>query len=106
MPFLIASSILTFVAATILTFVFSTFEEPTLINSPLSRTLRSLTCVARGSSPTSSKKIVPPSATSKYPLLLAVAPVNAPFSWPNNSESIVPSGIAPQLTAIYFECFL
>ena len=56
---------LTLVAATILTFVFSTFEDPTLINSPLSKTLKSLTCVASGSSPTSSKKIVPPSATSK-----------------------------------------
>ncbi|GIS00220.1 MAG: hypothetical protein CM15mP102_10400 [Flavobacteriales bacterium] len=51
-----ASSMLTLVAATILTFVFSTFEDPTLINSPLSKTLKSLTCVASGSSPTSSKK--------------------------------------------------
>ena len=59
-----------------------------------------------GSSPTSSKKIVPPSATSKYPFLELAAPVKAPFSCPNNSESMVPSGIAPQLTAIYLLCFL
>ena len=106
MPELIASSMLIFVAATILTFVFSTFDEPTFMYSPLSRILSNLTWVERGSSPTSSKKIVPPSATSKYPLLLLVAPVKAPFSCPNSSESIVPSGIAPQLTAIYFACFL
>lgn len=33
-----------------------------------------------------------------------MAPVNEPFSCPKSSESIVPSGIAPQLTAIYLEC--
>lgn len=27
-----------------------------------------------------------------------------PFSCPNNSESIVPSGMAPQFTAIYLLC--
>lgn len=32
------------------------------------------------------------SATSKYPFRSASAPVNEPFSCPNNSESIVPSG--------------
>jgi len=36
--------------------------------------------VVKGNSPTSSKNIVPPSATSKYPFLVEVAPVKAPFS--------------------------
>ena len=40
------------VAAIILTSVFLTLEAPTLMNSPVSRTLRSLTCVGRGSSAT------------------------------------------------------
>ena len=89
-----------FVAAITLTFVLIGVEEPTFINSPLSNTLNNRTWVDRGSSATSSKKIVPPSATSKYPFLLSCAPVKDPFSWPNNSLSIVPSGIAPQFTAI------
>ena len=33
------------------------------------------------------------------PGLSATAPVNAPFLWPNSSDSISSSGIAPQLTA-------
>ena len=45
-----------------------------------SKTLNNLTWVVKGNSPTSSKKIVPPSATSKYPARVWVAPVNAPFS--------------------------
>ena len=43
---------------------------------------------------------MPPSASSKYPLRASTAPVKEPFSWPNSSESIVPSGIAAQLTGI------
>ena len=31
-------------------------------------------------------------------------PMKAPFTCPNNSESIVPSGIAPQFTAMYLLC--
>ena len=60
-----ASNILTFVAATILTSVFWTLLEPTFINSPFSKTLSNRTWVVSGNSPTSSKNIVPPSATSK-----------------------------------------
>ena len=55
----------TLVAATILTSVFSALDEPTLMNSPVSKTRNKRTCVANGSSPTSSRKMVPPSATSK-----------------------------------------
>ena len=61
-------------------------------------------CVDCGNSATSSKKMVPPFATSKYPLRASCAPVNEPFSCPNNSESIVPSGIAPQFTAMNEPC--
>ena len=43
-----ASCMFMFVAATILTSVFSVLEDPTFINSPVSNTLNSLTCVARG----------------------------------------------------------
>ncbi len=50
-------------------------------------------------SPISSRKSVPPSASSKRPLRVATAPVNAPFSWPNSSLSSSSAGIAPQLTA-------
>ena len=49
-------------------------------------------------SPISSRKRVPPSANSKRPFLEVKAPVNAPFSWPNNSLSNNSAGIAPQLT--------
>jgi len=38
-------------------------------------------------------------ARSKQPARAAAAPVNAPFSWPNNSLSNTPSANALQLTA-------
>jgi hypothetical protein len=38
-----------------------------------------------------------PCASSKSPGLAAVAPVNAPFSWPNSSDSRSAAGIAAQL---------
>ena len=47
-------------------------------------------------SPTSSRKSVPLSAISKRPTLRAIAPVKAPRSWPNNSLSSSPRGIAAQ----------
>lgn len=50
--------------------------------------------------------MVPPLTASKYPFLLSTAPVKLPFSCPKSSLSIVPSGIAPQLTAIKGLCFL
>ena len=42
---------------------------------------------------------MPPCAASKRPSRAVVAPVNAPFSWPNSSASRIDSGIAAQLTA-------
>jgi hypothetical protein len=47
----------------------------------------------------SSRKIVPPCASSNLPRRSATAPVNAPATWPNSSLSISSSGIAAQLTS-------
>ena len=57
----------------------------------------SLICIACDVSPISSRKIVPPSATSKKPFLFATAPVNEPLVCPNSSLSSSSSGRAPQL---------
>ena len=48
--------------------------------------------------PISSKKIEPPSATSKSPFLLATAPVKAPRTWPKRFDSSRSVGIEPELT--------
>jgi hypothetical protein len=50
------------------------------------------------SPPTSSRNIVPRSAISKRPNRHCVAPVKAPFSWPNNSDATRSRGIAAQFT--------
>ncbi len=50
--------------------------------------------------PISSRKIVPPSACMNFPVLLPVAPVKAPATWPNNSLSSRFSGRAPQATSM------
>jgi hypothetical protein len=50
-------------------------------------------------SPISSRNSVPPFAVSKRPFFMALASVNAPFSWPNSSASMSVSGIAEQLMA-------
>ena len=49
-------------------------------------------------SPISSRNSVPLSASSKRPSLRLTAPVNAPFSWPNSSDSSSVSVSAPQFT--------
>ena len=59
----------------------------------------SFTCIGRGMSPISSRKSVPPSASSMRPGLRQAAPVKAPFSWPNSSLSSSASGSAAQWTA-------
>ena len=71
---------------------------PSRSNSPSCNTRSSLTCTSAGSSPTSSRKIVEPSATSNRPIWRVRAPVNAPFSLPNSSLSTSPDGSAAQLT--------
>ena len=47
----------------------------------------------------SSSSSVPPSAASNLPIRRATAPENAPFSWPNSSDSSRFSGIAAQFSA-------
>ena len=55
--------------------------------------------MAGGTSPISSRKMVPPSAASNRPFLLAVAPVKLPFTCPKSSDSSRVSVRAEQLTA-------
>ena len=73
------------------------FAMPTGSTSPFSRTRSTFACVRALMSPISSRKMVPPSACTNLPICLTVAPVNAPFSWPNSSDSISSSGMAAQL---------
>ena len=51
-----------------------------------------------GRLPISSRKSVPPCASSKRPTRVPVAPVNAPRSWPNSSLSISVSVSVEQST--------
>ena len=60
---------------------------PTRMNRWFWSTRKSLTCILRGISPTSSMKRVPLLAISKYPIFWLVAPVKEPFSCPKNSLS-------------------
>src|SRR5579883_2553564 len=59
---------------------------------------RSFGCSSMGSSPSSSRKSVPPSASASAPLRRSVAPVNAPFSWPKRMLSASVGGMLPQST--------
>ncbi len=77
-----------FVAAITRTSTFVSVWEPSRQNTPSWSTRSSFDCSSRGSSPISSRKIVPPSATSKRPNFRLSAPVKAPFSYPNSSLSI------------------
>jgi hypothetical protein len=88
------------VAAMMRTSTVWTMRPPTRWISPVSSARSSLTCVSSGSSPTSSRNRVEPSASSKRPIWRSKAPVKAPFSWPNSTDSTRFSGIAPQLTVI------
>ena len=63
-------------------------------------TRSSLTWMAGETSAISSRNSVPPSASSNRPALRSVAPVNAPASWPNSSDSSSVSGRAAQLMAM------
>ena len=87
-----------FVAAISRTFARMVFVPPSRSNSRACNTRSSFTCVARLSSPISSRNSVPPSASSKRPFFVACAPVNAPFSYPKSSDSMRLSGSAAQLT--------
>ncbi len=71
---------------------------PSRSNSCSCSTRRILACVFGLMSPISSRNSVPPSACSKRPMRCLSAPVNAPFSWPNSSDSSRFSCSAAQLT--------
>ena len=60
---------------------------PTRSNVLSCSTRSSLACSAGAISLISSSSSVPPSASSKRPRRSLSAPVNAPFSWPNSSDS-------------------
>jgi hypothetical protein len=49
-------------------------------------------------SPISSRNSVPLCACSNFPVCRVPAPVKAPFSWPNSSDSISSAGTAAQLS--------
>src|SRR5438445_8695744 len=71
---------------------------PHLSNSRSCSTRRSFVWRSSGISPTSSRKTVPALASSNRPMRCVIAPVNAPFSWPNSSLSSNPVGIAAQFS--------
>src|SRR6266851_8641309 len=73
-------------------------SPPTRVNSPSSTIRRSLACISRLMSPISSRNSVPWSANSNFPRCRRSAPVNDPFSCPNNSLSISALGTPAQLT--------
>ena len=73
--------------------------SPTGRTSPSCSTRRSFAWSAGLVSEISSRKSVPPLATSKRPLRSSVAPVKAPRRWPKSSLSSSPSESAAQLTA-------
>ena len=60
---------------------------PSLRNRFSSSTFRSLACTEGASSPISSRKRLPPCASSSMPRLNSFASVKAPFSWPKSSDS-------------------
>ncbi len=81
------------------TSAFCALRPPTLVNSPVCSTRKRRVCASIGMSPISSRNRVPPCASSNLPMPRAMAPVKAPFSWPNNSLSISSRGIAAMLRA-------
>ena len=77
----------------------SVLLPPTGSISRSCRTRSNLPCSDSGISPISSRKIVPPPASLKRPCRDCDAPVKAPFTCPNSSDSSKCSGIAAQFTA-------
>ncbi len=76
----------------------SGLESPTLITTRSCNARSSFTCSVTGISPISSRNSVPLSACWNLPWRVATAPVKAPRTCPNSSDSIRFSGMAPQLT--------
>ena len=74
-------------------------RPPTRSKLRSSSARNSLVCSAGDMSPISSRKMVPPSACSSRPIFILCAPVKAPRSWPNSSDSSSSADSAAQLTA-------
>src|SRR6266566_2605686 len=92
-----------FVAAIRRTSARNVWLPPTRSNARSSLITRSnLTCVLGSISDTSSRKSVPPLACSNRPMRRSCAPVNAPFSCPNNSLSSNCGESAAQCTTTNF----
>src|ERR1700758_3790054 len=70
------------------------------------KTCRSFACRCGLISAISSRKIVPLFASSNFPGFERTAPVNAPWSYPNNSDSSNSPGSAAQFTLINGNCRL
>ena len=98
-PWATICSRLRLVAATSRTSSCTGFWLPMRSTARVSRKRSNFTWVDGLTSPISSRKIVPPSAASNRPIRRSVAPVNAPFSWPNSSLSRSVDGSAAQCTA-------
>ena len=62
------------------------------------RTRRIFACMSMPIVPISSRKSVPPLATSKRPFFAVTADVNAPLTWPKSVDSSSSDGTAPVLT--------
>jgi hypothetical protein len=60
------------------------------------KTRRKRVCKSAGISEISSRKSVPPRASAIIPGKSFIAPVNAPLTYPNNSDSIIVCGKAAQ----------
>ena len=86
------------VAATTRTSTCTSCLPPSRANSPSCSTCRSLACSGKLMSPISSRNIVPWLANSNLPGLCWSAPVNAPRSKPNSSDSSSSVGSAAQFT--------
>ncbi len=90
-----------FVAEITPTSIFLNLLPPTLTTILSCRKRSRLTCISIGISPISSRRIVPSSASSNFPIAPPfLAPENAPSSYPNNSLCNNSLGIAPQFTGI------
>ena len=90
------------VAAMTRTFTETSSVPPILWNVPVSRTRRRFDCASGGTSPISSRKRVPPSASSKWPIFCSCAPVNEPSSCPKKAPVIRFASMAPQFTTTNF----
>ena len=99
-----ASWMLTLVAARIRTSTLMVVRPPSRENWPSCKTCSSLACSIGGISPISSSRMVPLLHSSNLPGLARSAPVKAPGSYPNSSDSSNSAGRAAQFTFRNVRC--